>query len=231
MLARALFRLSSNGDVLHTQTFPNRGEAESRRDGFMGIVQTPSGAIYATGFVGGEAPAPSEPQLAANPRQPGQPGQQPVDQGGSASSADAATASSSSKQRAGSSTSSARVGAQGGFGSSFHDKPMFLIGGGTAFLVKLALGASPSAPLTIAFEQNFTAKSGDGFEPSQGMRVLYDAHSDSLAVSISLSYGEQRPAPAEFGLASVGLDGTVPGSRVSPPSTAASLGLPRTPTL
>jgi hypothetical protein len=146
MLARALFRLDLNGNVLHEQTFDNLGEATNKRDGFMCVSLTAEhNTVIATGFVGSE---------------------------------------------------NATTG--------YDDEPMFLIYGGSAFVMKLTYGTLKKEPLTVVFDTKIAVGKNAGFEPSQGMRLYHDETNDAYAISIATA---NQPGNFQFGIASTTTNG------------------------
>ena len=103
----------------------------------------------------------------------------------------------------------------------YDDEPMFLIWGGTAFLMKLAYDADdPVKPLEVIFERKLTPPPGAGFEASQGMRLLHDDASGTIAISIASS---DRPSNFQFGLAQTDLDGSINWMHIYPAQHNSSL--------
>jgi hypothetical protein len=103
----------------------------------------------------------------------------------------------------------------GGENSStgYVGEPMFLIYGGAAFVMTLSYDGPRDAPLSVLWEQNIVA---DGYEASQGMRVLHDAAADAYAVSIASA---DSPGNFQFGMASVSaVDGSLRWAHIFPAS-------------
>ena len=84
------------------------------------------------------------------------------------------------------------------------DEPMFLVGGGQPFAMKLTLRPR----LAVAFDMTIEAAPGQGFTPQQGMRLFYDAKQDAYVVSHTVRFPGDGGA-FQFGLTSIAGDGSV----------------------
>jgi hypothetical protein len=87
--------------------------------------------------------------------------------------------------------------------TGYVDEPMFLIGGGKPFAMKLSL----KPQLAVTFDMTIEAGPSAGFHPVQGMRLFHDAKRDAYIVSHTVRYtGNDN---YQFGLTSIASDGTV----------------------
>ena len=87
--------------------------------------------------------------------------------------------------------------------TGYVDEPMFLIGGGKPFAMKLAL----KPRLAVTFDMTIEAHPDAGFHPVQGMRLFHDARRDAYIVSHTVRFtGNDN---YQFGLTSIASDGTV----------------------
>lgn len=91
----------------------------------------------------------------------------------------------------------------------YEDEPMFLIYGGSAFVMKLTYDGSKQ-PLEVVFDKKIQA---DGFEASQGMRIYHDQVANAYALSIASA---DAPSNFQFGLASTSTDGDLNWVKIFP---------------
>jgi hypothetical protein len=87
--------------------------------------------------------------------------------------------------------------------TGYVDEPMFLIGGGKPFAMKLSL----KPRLAVTFDMTIEAPASAGFTPVQGMRLFHDAKRDAYIVSHTVRYLPNENY--QFGLTSISSDGTV----------------------
>jgi hypothetical protein len=83
------------------------------------------------------------------------------------------------------------------------DEPMFLIGGGSAFAMKISLRPK----LAVAFEMALDAGASDAFQVQQGMRIFRDEQHDAYIVSHTVRFDGSDDF--QFGLTSISTDGTM----------------------
>eukprot|EP01052_Picozoa_sp_SAG31_P017816 SAG31_NODE_1235_length_9198_cov_5.065282_6_plen_446_part_00 len=99
--------------------------------------------------------------------------------------------------------------------TGYVDEPMFLIGGGRAFAMKLTLAPE----LAVAFELSIPA--GDGFAPQQGMRLFHDAKHGAYIVSHTVRFAAN--AQFQFGLTSISNNGSINWVRAYKAETSSTL--------
>lgn len=87
--------------------------------------------------------------------------------------------------------------------TGYVDEPMFLIGGGKPFAMKLAL----KPHLTVIFDMTIETDPNTDFRPVQGMRLFHDRQRDAYIVSHTIRFtGNDN---YQFGLTSIANDGSV----------------------